>query len=191
MPIDHGEVVRDQRAKIRHRAARVNEGDEQRLAAELIEMNRAPVLIAQLEIGNRVARRGHVIEHRRLVIGLALRNHHNVIEHNVRIGILRDQHIGGDGVAGMQLAENARILQLVGHGHRIHEAGNGLMIHRHFAGRRIGRNHLPAQLVHLEAGAAELCASGFGLEWHPAKTATASSVLTTRIRIVSSVQPVD
>jgi hypothetical protein len=68
-------------------------------------MNRAPILVAQLEIRNRVARCGHVIEHRGLVIRLALRDDHNVIQQHVRIGILRNQHVGGDRVAGMQIAQ--------------------------------------------------------------------------------------
>ncbi len=106
--IDDRKVVRDQRAEVGQRAARVDEGEQQRLAAELVEMNRAPILIAQLEIGNRVARRGHMIEHRRLVVRLALRDHDNMIEQHVCIGILRDQHVGGDRVAGVQIAQDAR-----------------------------------------------------------------------------------
>jgi hypothetical protein len=46
-------------------------------------------------------------------------------------------------------------------------------------------------LYTLKDGAAGPCDSGFGLEWHPATTATASSVLARRNRIDISVQPVD
>ena len=71
-------------------------------------MDGAPVLVAQLEIRNRVARRGHVIEDHGLVVGLGLRNHDDVVQQHVGIGVLRNQHIGGDGVAGVQFAQDAR-----------------------------------------------------------------------------------
>ncbi len=37
----------------------------------------------------------------------------------------------------MKFAENARVFQLVGHGHRVHEAGNGLAVERDFTRGRI------------------------------------------------------
>jgi hypothetical protein len=49
----------------------------------------------------------------------------------------------------------------------------------------------PRNLYTLKDGAAELCVSGFGLEWHPATTATAKRAQASRDRIVSSVQLVD
>ena len=80
-----------------------------------------------------------MIEHRRPVIRLGLRDDDDVIEQHVRVGVLRDQHVGGDHVAGMQFAQDVRVLELVGHGHRIHEAGNGFMVQRDLAGCGIGR----------------------------------------------------
>ncbi len=77
--IDHGKVVRNQGAEVGQRTARVNECQQQRFSAELIEMNRTSVLVAQFEIGNRVAGRGHMVEDWRLVIGLGLRDHDDMI----------------------------------------------------------------------------------------------------------------
>ena len=44
------------------------------------------------------------------------------------------------------------IFQLVGHGHRIHEAGNRLMIHHHDPVRNVGGNDFAAQLIHRDSG---------------------------------------
>ena len=70
-------------------------------------MNCAAVLVAQLEVGHRIARRRHMVDDRGPVIRLALRDHHDVVQQHVGIGVLRDQHVRGDHVAGMQFAENA------------------------------------------------------------------------------------
>ena len=110
-------------------------------------MNGAPILVAQLEIRNNVARRRHMIEHSRLVIRLGLRDHNDVIQHYGLFGTLRHQHVRRNRVAGVQLAGNGRVLELVGHGHCIHEARNGLMIHNHDPVRRVGRNYLPTQVI--------------------------------------------
>ena len=74
-----------------------------------------------------------MIRNSRLVIRLALRYHHDVVEKIVGVGVGGDKNVGGDDVSGMQLAENAGVFQLVGHGHRFHKAGNCLMIERDFA----------------------------------------------------------
>ena len=50
--VDHRKVMRHQRAKVGHRAARINKGQKQRLALELAQMNYAPILVAQLDVGH-------------------------------------------------------------------------------------------------------------------------------------------
>jgi len=55
-----------------------------------------------------------MIKDRGLVIRLGLCHHHNMVQQHVRIWILRNQNVRGDHVARMQLAQNARVLQLVG-----------------------------------------------------------------------------
>ena len=145
----HSKVVHHPRTKLRRRAARVDKGEHQRLAPELAEMNWPAILIAQLEIRHRVSRSGHMIGNCWFVIWLGLRHHHNMIEQNLRICILRNQHVGGNHVARMQLSQDARVLQLVGHGHGLHEAGNGLMVQRHLALGGIGGDHLATHFVDL------------------------------------------
>jgi len=49
----------------------------------------------------------------------------------------------------MQIGQDIRVFQFVGHGHRVHEAGNGVMSQRDLAGGGISRHHLAAQPVDL------------------------------------------
>ena len=51
-----------------------------------------------------------------------------MIQEDAVLILLGNQHVGGNHVSAMQLAQDARILELVRHGHRFHEAGDGLMI---------------------------------------------------------------
>src|ERR1039458_1190834 len=145
----HSKVASYPPAELRRRAARVDKGEQQRFAPELTKMNWPAILIAQLEIRHRVSRSGHMIGNCWFVIGLGLRHHDNMVKQNLRIRILRDHHIGGNHVARMQFAQDARIHQLVGHGHGLHEAGNGLMVHRYLALGGIGGDHLTAHFVDL------------------------------------------
>ncbi len=142
MFLDHGKVVRDQRAEVGQRAARIDECNEQFLAPELAQMNGPPVLIPQCKIWNRIARRGHVINHRRLVIGLSLRHHHDMIQQHRLLGALRHQHVRGNHVPRVQFTDNAGVLELVRHRHCIHESGNRLVIQHHDPVTGIGRDDL-------------------------------------------------
>jgi hypothetical protein len=90
------------------------------------------------------------------VIWPGLRHHHDVVEQKIRVRVRRDQHVGRNHVPRMQPAQNARILQLVRHGHGLHEAWNGLMAHRHLVFGSIGGDHFSAQLVNLEVLAGDL-----------------------------------
>ena len=74
-----------------------------------------------------------MIADRRPVIRLGLRHHNNMIQQHIRIEVRRNQHVRRNHVPRMQLTQNARILQLVRHSHRIHEARNSLMIQRYLA----------------------------------------------------------
>ncbi len=97
-----------------------------------------------------------MIDRCRSIIRLALRHDNNMIQQHDRVVTLRHKHVRGDDVAGVQFAKDARILQLVGHRHRIHKAGNGVVIQCHFPGRRIGRDYLAAQMVRLEGRSGRL-----------------------------------
>ncbi len=147
--VDCGKVPRDPRAKLRQRAARIDKGYEQRLALELRKVNCPPVLIRQLEVRHRIARSRDVLGNLRTVIRLALRDNDDMVEQNIGVRILRNQQVGGNHVAGMQLAEDVRILQFVGHGHRIHEARNRVMIQRDFAFGCVRGDHFPVEFVYL------------------------------------------
>jgi hypothetical protein len=95
------------------------------------------------------------------VIWPGLRHHHDVVEQKIRVRVRRDQHVGRNHVPRMQPAQNARILQLVRHGHGLHEAGNGLMVQRYLTLGGIGRNHLAVQMVDPEV------LTGVGLRGRP------------------------
>ena len=62
-----------------------------------------------------------------------MRNHHNMVEQNIGIGILRDQHVSGNLVAGVNLAQDRGVLELIGHGHGSHKAGDGFVVDRDLA----------------------------------------------------------
>lgn len=110
-------------------------------------MNRAAILVAQREVGDLVAGLGNMILNLGPVIRFALGDHNNVIEEHGSISALRDKHVCGDGIARMEFAEDAGILQLVGHSHGVHEAGDSGRIHADLAGGRVGAYDLAAQLV--------------------------------------------
>src|SRR5579862_2520818 len=93
-----------------------------------------------------------MVNHRGLVIGFGLRNYVDMIQHNRFRRGFRDQHVRGDHVPRMQIANDVRILERIGHGHRIHEARNCLVIDYDDAMRWIGGNNLAAQMVNLRAG---------------------------------------
>jgi len=96
------------------------------------------------------------------VIRLALRDDYKVIEQHVGIGVLGDEYIGRNDVAWMEFGEYARVPELVGHGHRVHEAGDGFMIQGYFARCGVGGDNFAAQFVDLRSQAGGGFASGLG-----------------------------
>lgn len=148
--VNPGEVARDPGAKVRQRTAGIDEGDQARLAAELVQMDGAATLVAPFEVRHQVTWRRNVVGSSGLVIGLGLGHDHDVVQNHVDTGVIGDHHIGSDDVARMQFAQDARIFDLVGHGHGVHKAGDGLMIDDELALSDSGGNHLSAQLVDLQ-----------------------------------------
>ena len=84
------------------------------------------------------------------VVGLGLADDDDVINKDFGIGGLGDEDVGGKQVAGVEFAEDAGVTEFVGHGHRFHEAGDGLMIERDFAFGGVGGDDFSAQGVGLE-----------------------------------------
>ena len=78
--VDLREIVIHLRAVVRHRTPRVDEGNEQRFALELVQVDGLAVLVRQLEIGNQISLRGHVVLNGRLVVGPALRSYNDLVE---------------------------------------------------------------------------------------------------------------
>jgi hypothetical protein len=81
-----------------------------------------------------------------------LRYDYDVIEQYVRIGIFWREDIGRDRVAGMEFAQDIRVLHLVRHGHGFHESWNGLMVDGDLACGGVCGDHLPAHLESLIGG---------------------------------------
>ena len=134
--IDVGEVARHAGAEVGHGAAGVDEGDENGLALELGEADDAVALIAEAEVGDLVAGIGDVVLDGGFVVGAGLGGDDDVVEFGVTGtgGVLRHYDAGGDAVAGVEFGEGHRVLDLVGHSHGVHEAGDGFVVERDVAG---------------------------------------------------------
>src|SRR6185437_4158146 len=109
-------------------------------------MNRAVALVAQLEVRHCIPGLWDVILNGGHIVGTRLRYDHNVIQTNVGevTAILIGEDRGRDAVAGMELRRDNRIFELVRHGHRVHEAGNGLALESNV--RRVGAHDLSTYL---------------------------------------------
>ena len=134
--VDVGEVAGHARAEVGHGAAGVDEGDEDGLALELGEVDDVVALVAEVEVGDGVAGVGDVVLDGGFVVGAGLSGDDDVVELGVAGagGVLRDYDAGGDAVAGVELAEDHWVLDLVGHGHGVHEAGDGIVVECDVAG---------------------------------------------------------
>ena len=108
------------------------------------------VLVGEFEVGDFFARLRDVELHGGAVVGLSLAHDHDVVDGNVGVATLGNHDVGGDGVAGVEFANDADVGQLVGHGHGFHKAGDGLMINGHFPLAGVGGDDLAAQRVALE-----------------------------------------
>jgi hypothetical protein len=122
---------------------------------ELGEMDGVAVLVDEAEIGDLVAGLGDVELDGWAVVGLGLADDDEVVDEDFIArralrGWLRNQDIGGDKIAGVEFVEDAGVAELVGHGHRVHVAGDGLVVERDFAFGGIGGDDFAAQGVGLE-----------------------------------------
>src|SRR5260370_12165635 len=117
-----GEVAGHAGAEVGQGAAGVDEGDEDDLALEPGEMDGAVALVEEVEVGDVVAGVGDVVLDGGLVVGAGLGDDDDVVELGVAEagGVLLDDDFGGDAVAGVELADDAGVLELVGHGHGFH-----------------------------------------------------------------------
>src|SRR5258708_5109630 len=78
-------VAGNTRAEIWQRAAGVDERDQQLLAAKLVERDRVAILVAELEVGNFVARRRNMERGAGAIVRPALSDNHDVIENHIAI----------------------------------------------------------------------------------------------------------
>ena len=108
------------------------------------------ILIAELEVWDLISLNRNMIADGWPVVGLALGHYDDVIEEDVGVGVLGDEDVGGQDVAGVEFSEYAGVFELVGHGHGVHEAGDGFVVERDLAAGGIGGNDFAAQLVDLE-----------------------------------------
>ena len=75
---------------------------------------------------------GDVVLDGGLVVGAGLGDDDDLVEEyrcRSRRGLL-DEEGGGDVVAGVEFGGDGGVLELVGHGHGVHEAGDGLAVER-------------------------------------------------------------
>ena len=130
--VDVGEVAAHAGAEVGELAAGVDEGHQDELALELIEVDGAVALVEEVEVGNGIAGRGDVVGDGRLVVGAGLGDDDDVVELDVgvAVAVLVGEDLGGDAVAGVEFAGDAGVLELVVHGHGFHEAGDVLAVER-------------------------------------------------------------
>lgn len=144
--IDFGKVMAHPRAEIGKWAAGIDEGEEQNLALELRQVNGAIALVEELEIGHNIAGLGNMVLDGRFVVRARLGRDNNVVEQNIAevAAILVGENGGRDAVTGMKFRGDDGVLEFIGHGHRIHEAGNGLPVESDVGG--IGADDLAADV---------------------------------------------
>ncbi len=103
-----GEIAAHARAVIGQRTARVDEGNEQNLAAKLTDVNELAALVESLKSGTAIAGVQRLVVDARLVVSLGLADYDDVVESALGVG---REEVGGDGVSGMELADDAGVLQ--------------------------------------------------------------------------------
>ncbi len=146
--IDFREVAAHSRAEIGKRAARVNEGEEQDVSAVLLQRNPFAGLIGERKIRYIVARSWHVQRvSRRRRSRSDMAKDSDIFQPVVRRRVLfagiglHDHHIRGNRITGKQVVQGCGRLELVGHGHGLHEAGNGVAINDGGLRLAVDRNH--------------------------------------------------
>ncbi len=158
-----GEVVGNPGAEVGEGAAGVDKGNEQSFATELGEVKSVAVLICEVEVRNFIAGLRDVELDGGAVVSFGLPSDDDVVEEDSGVGALGDEDVGGEQVAGVKLAEDARITQFVRHSHGRHEAGNRLVIEGDFARGRVGGNDFAAQGIGFEVGLGRLGGAGIGV----------------------------
>jgi len=128
--VDHGEVAGHAWAVVGQRAAGVDESGNEDFALELREVDGAVALVEEGEVGDGVSGLWDVVLDGGLVVGTALGYDDDVVEEDVAEfgAVWGGEDGGGDAIAGVELADDAGVFELVGHGHGVHEAGDGLVV---------------------------------------------------------------
>lgn len=141
--VDFGEVVAHAGAVIGEWAAGVDEGHDDDFAMELVQADLMAGLIEQRKVRDGVARCGDMILDSGLVVGARLRDDDDFFEAHVLWagGIAVGKEGGRDEVAGMQFGEGGWIFKAIGHGHGVHQAGDGVVLERDFAAGRVGADY--------------------------------------------------
>ena len=110
------------------------------------EMDGAVALVEELEIGHSIAGFGNVVLDGGFVVRARLGDDDDVVETDVGevAAIFVGENGRRDAVAGMEFRGDDRILELVGHRHRIHKAGDGFAVESDVSG--VGADDLAAYL---------------------------------------------
>ena len=126
-------------------------------------------LVDELEIGHLVSGRRDVDARCGLVgWGLRVADDFDVLEPVGVVGL--DDHVGGDGVAGLELIERGGGLDGVGHDHRVHEAGDGLVVDVGGSGVLVDGHDFAFEGKALGAGLGVCCAGLRGARLQAAET---------------------
>ena len=124
---DLDKVVAHADAVVRQRAAGIDEGEQQRLSAELREVNGASVLVEEAEVRRRLALLRQVHGRGGGKIGRAA----GLGDGDVfQIGVVVDHQGCLHGVTGMDDVEDPGIAHGEAHGHGLHVSGDLVMVER-------------------------------------------------------------
>lgn len=131
--IDFREVTAHTRTEVGEWTTCVDKGDEKNIATILLERDVLAALIGEGKIGNVFSGCGHMERIRAGGVGrVDMRGDFDVFEpvvgRSVLIFGLHDDNVGGDGIAGKQVVQGCGGLEFVGHGHGVHETGDGVAV---------------------------------------------------------------
>ena len=157
--VDFGEVATDAWAEIGEGAAGVDEGEEQNFSAILLQGDSLAALIGEGKIGDFFAARGCV---ERAAggrwSGVGVGGDFHILQPVVGCCVFvlgcrgLDDDFGGDGVTGLQVIQRCLGFDFVGHGHGVHEAGDGVAVDEGGLGLRVDGNDAAGEGIAFRGG---------------------------------------
>ena len=134
--VDIGKVAAHAWTEVGQRTAGIDEGHENDLASEFIEVKRVVALVSEVDVGNLIAALWRVVLDRRLIVGPRLADDDDIIEFRVveALRILLHQNLRGDAITRVKFPNHARVFEFIGHDHGFHKAWDVVSVERDMSG---------------------------------------------------------